>query len=339
MSRHDFSPGPADSPPVRTRVELDDLDAYHAMVTAMSGAHERRLTRGARFACRLEGGRVGSVGFAEASLRGRMWLRTSGDHETYFLHVPRRGVIRYELVDGISTADPRTAVLVRPGESLVSSHDAIETFVVAVGASALDGEMGRWLAGDLDAATFRRTLDMTSRAGRRLANVMVVLASSFRDRRSGLLTDRDGRSALAHLVVDSILGGFVGQGQTDDTGDRAPGRVAGERDLLAAVARHVEENLDRPLRLGDLCVVAGVPSRTLQRLCQRHWGVSPITYVSLQRLHRARRMLRRGFADMTVTEVALGCGFVHLGRFAAAYRQQFGETPSATLARARSRFS
>jgi transcriptional regulator GlxA family with amidase domain len=37
----------------------------------------------------------------------------------------------------------------------------------------------------------------------------------------------------------------------------------------------------------------------------------------------------------TVTDVAFACGFGNLGHFAIYYRRQFGETPSATLRRAR----
>ena len=38
----------------------------------------------------------------------------------------------------------------------------------------------------------------------------------------------------------------------------------------------------------------------------------------------------------TVTEIALQCGFNHFGRFAAWYREQYGESPLATLKRSQS---
>jgi AraC-like DNA-binding protein len=46
-------------------------------------------------------------------------------------------------------------------------------------------------------------------------------------------------------------------------------------------------------------------------------------------------MLEAATPAATVTEVATECGFFHLGRFSARYRQAFGEVPSSTLARRR----
>ena len=48
----------------------------------------------------------------------------------------------------------------------------------------------------------------------------------------------------------------------------------------------------------------------------------------------ARARLGSGAAT-AVTEVALACGFEHLGRFSTRYRDRFGESPSETLRRAR----
>jgi AraC-like DNA-binding protein len=58
-------------------------------------------------------------------------------------------------------------------------------------------------------------------------------------------------------------------------------------------------------------------------------------YLQIRRLTLARRILRDGGGPGLVKQVALDCGFWHFGRFALAYRGQFGETPSETLARRR----
>jgi AraC family ethanolamine operon transcriptional activator len=55
------------------------------------------------------------------------------------------------------------------------------------------------------------------------------------------------------------------------------------------------------------------------------------------RLNAARRELTSGAPGSTVTGAAMRSGHLHLGRFAIEYREQFGESPSATLRRARPR--
>jgi len=63
--------------------------------------------------------------------------------------------------------------------------------------------------------------------------------------------------------------------------------------------------------------------------------MSPTRYLRLRRMHSVHHTLRSGGPDAaSVSEVARRYGFCRLGRFAADYRDLFGELPSATLRRA-----
>jgi transcriptional regulator GlxA family with amidase domain len=63
-------------------------------------------------------------------------------------------------------------------------------------------------------------------------------------------------------------------------------------------------------------------------------GISPSRYVLLRRLKRVQVALRDAYhTTASVAEIATGCGFTELGRFAGAYRTAFGESPSTTLRR------
>jgi AraC-like DNA-binding protein len=89
------------------------------------------------------------------------------------------------------------------------------------------------------------------------------------------------------------------------------------------------------LNLSEICTAIDVPERTLRLCCAEFLGVSPIRYYLLRRLNMARSALRRANPETaSVAEIARDCQFVELGRFAAAYRALFGETPSSTLRRA-----
>ncbi len=103
-----------------------------------------------------------------------------------------------------------------------------------------------------------------------------------------------------------------------------------------AIMNHFEDLLlaspDRALSLGEISGMLGVPGRTLRACCQLHLGMSPQRYLRLRQMQSARRALR----DLDpgtgrVSDVARRYGFGGLGRFAAAYRRQFGELPSTTL--------
>ena len=89
------------------------------------------------------------------------------------------------------------------------------------------------------------------------------------------------------------------------------------------------------LTAATLARAAHVSERTLYEGFQREFGLAPLTYVRRFRLERAREALIASAPDdgATVAEVAASHGFGHLGRFAASYRERYGESPSETLRR------
>lgn len=105
----------------------------------------------------------------------------------------------------------------------------------------------------------------------------------------------------------------------------------GSGGVLAAAGRYIQAHLSSAIALSDVARAAGVSERTLHTHVTRAHGVHPMAWLRLQRLDAARTQLRSGRAH-SVAEVARRCGFAHLGRFSAYYRERFGELPSATLA-------
>jgi AraC-like DNA-binding protein len=95
------------------------------------------------------------------------------------------------------------------------------------------------------------------------------------------------------------------------------------------------EHLGKPLHTTELCELIGVTERTLRSCCAEFLGMSPVRYMLLRRLSRARVALRDAAPDgANLSELVRGLGFAELGRFEAAYGAAFGETPLTTLQRA-----
>jgi transcriptional regulator GlxA family with amidase domain len=119
-------------------------------------------------------------------------------------------------------------------------------------------------------------------------------------------------------------------------GTVAPMTNGGQRHeaIIARFEEFLEANPNTPLYLPEICAAIGAAERTLRAACEERLGMGPIRYLTLRRMHLVHRALvRTPPSTATVTQVATDHGFWELGRFAVAYRELFGEPPSATLQR------
>jgi AraC-like DNA-binding protein len=147
------------------------------------------------------------------------------------------------------------------------------------------------------------------------------------------LAHPEAARALEQALIDAMIA-CLGCGEV--TEDRAAKRQHAA--IMRRFHRVVEEHLDEPLYVPELCREIGASVRTLNTCWQEHLGMGPKHYLLLRRMHMVRRALRQSApADTTVTEVSTRYGFWQLGRLAVEYRALFGETPSTTLARRRER--
>ena len=97
---------------------------------------------------------------------------------------------------------------------------------------------------------------------------------------------------------------------------------------------YIEAHWDRPLAIEDLVLATGVSARSLFRAFRKSRGYSPLEFARQRRLQQARRLLESPHRLVSVTEVAVACGFENLSRFSKDFARAFGETPSAVRKRA-----
>jgi transcriptional regulator GlxA family with amidase domain len=129
-------------------------------------------------------------------------------------------------------------------------------------------------------------------------------------------------------VADGAVATTVDQPAAARRSDGHARIVARAREWLAA-------NLAEPITVDALVAAARTSRRTLHRAFVEVLGETPRDYVLRLRLERIRADLEAAAGNTcTVADIATRWGG-ELGRFAARYRAQFGELPSATLARAR----
>ena len=82
----------------------------------------------------------------------------------------------------------------------------------------------------------------------------------------------------------------------------------------------------------EVAAAVGVTTRTLHNAMVSVNGMSPLKFITLNRLWATRAALLRADPGSLIKTIALDHGFWHFGRFSQAYRRLFGESPSVTLA-------
>jgi AraC-like DNA-binding protein len=106
--------------------------------------------------------------------------------------------------------------------------------------------------------------------------------------------------------------------------------------IVDACMRYAASVEYRGVKLEDLCTASGVCERRVRQAFVERYAMPPTARLQFEALLEARRRLLDPPPSVdAVTRVALDLGFGHLSRFAVRYRARFGESPSATVARAR----
>jgi len=102
---------------------------------------------------------------------------------------------------------------------------------------------------------------------------------------------------------------------------------------LLRARQYIHDNAREALHLEDLEAAAGVSRFKLFEAFRKYFALSPMVYLKKYRLNAVRQEILEHGSARTISGIALGWGFTHLGRFSVEYRKLFGESPSMTLQR------
>jgi AraC-like DNA-binding protein len=177
-------------------------------------------------------------------------------------------------------------------------------------------------------------LDRFSRAVRTLRRSvwMDQLLVEYLSRRvlaSGGVPQRDLRFFEREITREVFRLGGLGQ---------ARGRqelVLPAHGVAGRAVQFIETNLFGRLELDVIAAYAHASVSTLLRQFSERTGLTPLQYARQRRLDEARALLRRG--THTVTDVAMLVGYENSGAFSEAFRAKFGEPPSRSRPRNRTR--
>jgi AraC-like DNA-binding protein len=315
---------------VQVGVSTDDRDEAEDAVRSVYLPNRLELLGGtAPLRMRLDALRLDAMTAGRLSYGGDVRLRTD-DAREFHVNVPVRGhtVSRCGTGEAVPTEPDHAAVFLpgRPAD-IRWEGDCVQLCLM-IPRAVVDGELEQLIGRALRSPVrFAPAMDLTTGVGRGFRAALDVVAHDF-DCPPGLATHPLAARHLERLLLDGLLLGQPHNYSEALTPRRLPiphGAVRRAVDLLEG----------QPARDWSTCALARevfVSVRSLQEGFRREVGTPPMAYLQDVRLRRVHSELTRAAPGATtVSAVAFRWGFVHMGRFAAAYRATFGVTPSATL--------
>lgn len=144
------------------------------------------------------------------------------------------------------------------------------------------------------------------------------------------IISRDHGRELGAAVSDWFLHTHVREGIGPQRMD-IRFRLGVADDRMLAVLRMMEANLETPVPREKLAETAGVSLRQLERAFQGQLGRGVHKHYLVLRLARARQLLQE--SSLPILDVAVATGFGSASHFSRAFRQIYGQAPSAVRTR------
>jgi AraC family transcriptional regulator len=148
-----------------------------------------------------------------------------------------------------------------------------------------------------------------------VATMMQALARAVREGAPEIYADSAAHFLANHLLVSHA------NASKEQSGTRAS-----EAARLGRIDEYLRSHLADDVTLSDLAGVAKCSTFRLIRICNRHWGETPLRRLTRLRMERAKGMLLH--SDASVIEISHECGYSNPAHFSTAFRRNSGMAPS-----------
>jgi len=134
--------------------------------------------------------------------------------------------------------------------------------------------------------------------------------------------------SLKRLIEGELLDQFI-----DCLGSALPAKS--ELDLthskMNLIMDYIHDNISNLSSLNQVSKGTHIPERTIRRLINKKFQVSPKQYLNKLRLNEVRKGLILDRRNSSIFQVASDYNFWHMGQFSKDYKNLFGELPSKTI--------
>ncbi|WP_283139089.1 AraC family transcriptional regulator [Rhizohabitans arisaemae] len=318
----------------RRLFESVDLDEVREQVARVFCPHRLDLTGDiSTLAARFNSAQLGDVRLSYLDYAADVHIEPGPLETFYLVQIPLAGRSLIRCGDQEIVSTPSLASLPSPSRYLDMRWAAdCPQLIVKFEREAVERALEQMLGEPLDRPiVFDLGMDMTAgwaRAWRGMAD-LIAAEAEYDD---GLAAQP---LAVAHLEK-AMLSSLLTMQPSNYSGRLTAPRPPAIPKVVRRAVEFIEGHAHLPLTTDEVARAVAISGRSLQEGFRVHLGMTPMAHLRNVRLTRVHEELVAGDpARCTVTTVAARWGFLHQGRFAAAYRARYGQAPSETLRRGR----
>ncbi len=115
------------------------------------------------------------------------------------------------------------------------------------------------------------------------------------------------------------------RGEADQQTTSMAARLGTRHEKLIEAVAFLEARIEEPFDLDACAEQLKLSRRQIERLFNRYLGITPVRFMNDLRLQRGRALLAE--TDMSVTEVAIACGYASASHFSKSFRMKYGVSP------------
>ncbi len=304
-----------------------DLDESREVMGRLWEKHRVECVGRVRFQTQVNHAQIGGLGltFIDCKTPLRVEAFPTGTH--HYVQFFNSCFSEYQLQGETIIGSPGQAVVYSSHSEIRIRTPAAKVLSLQVPTQFVASVLGAGHGYSGDAASWHSGFDLSLRSCRSLSSAVRWAAMEVNEN-PGLLSSL----AAAH-IESSLKSRFIACLVEMDLGKSGEDRSPSDS-VYDDIETWIHANLDQPLCVDILAKRFNASVRGLQLAFQSRRGCSPMEFVRQARLWAVRRELRElGGCQQQVRFVAYKYGLVHLGRFAARYRELFGELPSETVAK------
>lgn len=316
------------------RIERSDLDGACSWMSAICGPHRLQTTMPERFrfnhVANVFKSRATTLGVIEYGAEVSIGIEDVENFSSYSLSLPLVGEQELRKNGLRLSSNSSQAVIVSPNERQVLeiSGDCRKLQVVITRAAmreSLEQLLQRQVASPLRFESVMDAMNGASASWWRMARHFIAEFSS-----GSVLY---AQAAFTRGLEYSLISGLILAQPNNYSAELQDVIGAKLPHYLLRARRYLHANAREAVRLENVEAAAGVSRSRLFDAFGKHFGLSPMAYLKKHRLVAVRREILEQGSISSISEIALGWGFTHLGRFSADYRKLFDESPSQTLRR------